>query len=81
MILEIYSFESGFRVIDKYEYGTQTEIDKVLMLRKLGGTLVGYKIYDLSMDKFMTLTLEERNNLPWKGKFDKEAYVNKGATK
>ena len=77
MILEIYSFENKLRIVDRYEYKTQVDVDKKLMLCKLAGSLVGYKIYYLSMAKFMSLTTAERNNLPYVGEFDKAAYINK----
>ena len=78
MVVEIYSFNSGFRVIDKFEYADQISLDKDLMLRKLVGTWVGHKIYDISMAEFDNLTPTERNNLDCKAVFDKSAYIGAG---
>jgi hypothetical protein len=76
--VEIYSFNSGFRLIDKFEYKNQTALDKDLVLRKLAGTWVGHKIYNMSLAEFDRLTLTQRNNLDCKAIFDKEAYIGAG---
>jgi hypothetical protein len=78
MVVEIYSFNSGFRVIDKFEYADQTALDKDLVLRKLCGTLVGYRQYDISLNEFNKLTPTQRNNLQCKAVFDKAAYIGAG---
>ena len=81
MIVEIYSYESGIRCVDKVEYSSYETWDKDLFLLKLSGTYVGYKLYDkMDMEHFNKLSITERNNLPCKAEFDKEAYINKGAT-
>ena len=76
--VEIYSYNSGIRIIDKFEYKNQTALDKDLVLRKLAGTLVGYRQYDISLAEFNKLTLTQRNNLDCKAIFDKEAYIGAG---
>ena len=76
--VEIYSYNGGFRVIDKFEYPNQTELDKDLVLRRLAGTWVGHKIYDISMAEFNRLNQTQRNNLDCKAIFDKEAYIGAG---
>ena len=76
--VEIYSFNSGFRLIDKFEYKNQTALDKDLVLRKLAGTWVGHKIYNMSLAEFDRLTPTQRNNLNCKAIFDKEAYIGAG---
>ena len=79
MVVEIYSYESGIRCIDKVEYSSIDEWEKDKLLLKLSGTWVGEKIYEISMDNFNELTETARNNLPCKADFDKEAYINHGA--
>ena len=76
--VEIYSYNGGFRVIDKFEYPNQTELDKDLVLRRLAGTWVGHKISDISMAEFNRLTPTQRNNLDCKAVFDKAAYIGAG---
>lgn len=75
MVVEMYSFEDGFRFIDKYEFSDQVSLEQALFLRRLSGKLVGYKIYEISMADFNELSLTQRNNLPCKAEFDKEAYI------
>ena len=78
MVVEIYSYESGIRCIDKVEYPNLEAWEKDLFILKLRG-IVGYKRYDkISMDSFNELTEIQRNNYPCKAEFDKEAYINKG---
>ena len=77
--VEIYSYNGGFRVIDKFEYENQTLIrQRFGMVRKLAGTWVGHKIYDISMAEFNRLTPTQRNNLDCKAVFDKAAYIGAG---
>lgn len=76
MVVEIYSFEAGLRFIDKYEYKSKYLLEAELFLRKLRGDMVGYKIYDISMKEFNSLSLTKRNNLPNRQWFDKGAYIN-----
>jgi len=45
MVVEIYSFHSGIRVIDKVEYPSDDAWEKDLFLLKLSGTHVGYRFY------------------------------------
>lgn len=80
MVVEIYSYESGIRCIDKKEYTSLEAWEKDKLLLKLSGTWVGEKIYEISMDNFNELSLTQRNNLPCKTDFDKEAYINNGET-
>ena len=81
MVVEIFSFHDGIRVVDKVEYPNLEAWEKDLFLLKFRGTHVGYKRYDeISMAQFNELTETARNNLPCKAEFDKEAYINKGAT-
>ncbi len=81
IVVEIYSYESGIRCIDKKEYSSIGEWEQDLFILKLRGTHVGYKRYDeISMAQFNELSETARNNLPCKAEFDKEAYINKGAT-
>ncbi len=77
IILELYGVESGFRTVDKYEYATIEEAEAQIMLARLSDSWVGHKIYsDITWDEFQAMPLKERNNLPWTGKFDKQAYVD-----
>jgi len=76
--VEIYSYNSGFRVIDKFEYADQTALDKDLVLRKLAGTWVGHKIYNMPISHFNSLSETARNNLQCKAVFDKAAYIGAG---
>ena len=77
LTVEIYSYESGIRCIDKKEYPSLEAWEQDLFILKLRG-LVGYRRYDkISMDSFNELTEIQRNNLPCKAEFDKEAYINK----
>lgn len=79
IVVEIYSYESGIRCIDKKEYSSIGEWEQDLFILKLRGTHVGYKRYDeISMAQFNELSETARNNLPCKAEFDKEAYINKG---
>jgi hypothetical protein len=78
MVVEIYSFHSGIRVIDKKEYSSIDEWEKDKLLLKLSGTWVGEKIYEIDMGKFNELTETQRNNLPFKEDFDRNAFINKG---
>ena len=75
----MYSFEDGFRYIDKYEFLDHKTLEAELFLRKLSGKLVGYKIYEISMAHFNELSLTERNNLDCKAVFDKGAYINESS--
>ena len=78
IVVEIYSYESGIRCIDKKEYSSIDEWEKDLFILKIRG-IVGYKRYDeISMEHFNELTETARNNYPCKAEFDKEAYINKG---
>tara|TARA_R100000951_G_C2594201_1_gene166065 strand:- start:104 stop:349 length:246 start_codon:yes stop_codon:yes gene_type:complete len=80
MVVEIYSYESGIRCIDKKEYSSIDEWEQDLFILKLSG-IVGYRRYDeIDMAQFNELTLTQRNNLPCKAEFDKEAYINNGET-
>ena len=56
MVVEIYSWESGIRCIDKKEYPSLEAWEKDKLLLKLSGTWVGEKIYEISMDNFNELT-------------------------
>jgi hypothetical protein len=76
--VEIYSYNSGIRIIDKFEYENQHSLDKDLVVRRLSGTWVGHKIYDISLAEFNRLTPTQRNNLDCKAVFDKEAYIGAG---
>ena len=79
MVVEIYSYESGIRCIDKKEYSSIDEWEKDLFLLKFRG-IVGYRRYDeMDMEHFNKLTETQRNNIPCKAEFDKEAYINHGA--
>lgn len=75
MIVEIYSYESGIRCIDKKEYPSLEAWEKDKLLLKLSGTWVGEKIYEISMDNFNELTETQRNNLPCKADFDRKAFL------
>ena len=46
LVVEIYSYESGIRCIDKKEYPSDDAWEKDLFLLKLSGTHVGYRLYD-----------------------------------
>jgi hypothetical protein len=88
MVVEIFSFHDGIRVIDKAEYSSIDEWEKDLFILKLRGTHVGYRRYDnINMAQFNELTQTQKNNTGKeyhiylsKSEFDKEAYINKGAT-
>ncbi len=75
MVVEIYSWHDGIRVIDKVEYSSLEAWEKDKLLLKLSGTWVGEKIYEISMDNFNELTETQRNNYPCKADFDREAYL------
>ena len=80
MIVEIYSYESGIRCIDKKEYSSIDEWEKDLFILKISGTHVGYRRYDeINMAQFNELSETEKNNLPCKAEFDKEAYISKNS--
>jgi hypothetical protein len=80
IVVEIYSYESGIRCIDKKEYSSIDEWEKDLFILKIRG-IVGYRRYDeISMAQFNELTEIQRNNYPCKAEFDKQAYINKGET-
>jgi hypothetical protein len=78
MVVEIFSWHDGIRVIDKAEYSSIDEWEKDKLLLKLSGTWVGEKIYEIDMAQFNELTEIQRNNYPCKAEFDKQAYINKG---
>ena len=77
MVVEIYSYESGIRCIDKMEYSDYSAWEKDWMILKFRDVWVGHKIYDISMKEFDTLSTTQRNNLDCKAVFDKEAYIQK----
>ena len=77
MVVEIYSYESGIRCIDKMEYSDYSAWEKDWMILKFRDVWVGHKIYDISMEEFDTLSTTQRNNLDCKAVFDKEAYIQK----
>lgn len=79
MVVEIYSYESGIRCIDKKEYPNLEAWEKDKLLLKLSGKWVGDKIYEISMAQFNELSETEINNLPCKADFDKQAFINNGA--
>lgn len=77
IILELYGVESGFRTVDKYEYATIEEAEAQIMLARLSDSWCGHKIYrDITWEEFQDMPLAERNELPWTGKFDKQAFVD-----
>jgi hypothetical protein len=76
MVIEVYSFLEGFRFVDKMEYSDYLQWEKDLMILKLEGRFVGYKQYDISMADFNKLSEIQRNNMPCKAVFDREAYVS-----
>lgn len=78
LTVEIYSYESGIRCIDKKEYPNLEAWEKDKLLLKLSGKWVGEKIYEISMDRFNELTETQRNNYPAKADFDRAAFINKG---
>jgi len=79
LVVEIFSFHSGIRVIDKKEYPSDDAWEKDLFLLKLSGTHVGYRLYDnINMAQFDALSETERNNLKNIAVFDKEAYIEHG---
>ena len=79
LVVEIYSYESGIRCIDKKEYSSDDAWEKDLFLLKLSGTHVGYRLYDnINMAQFNELTETQRNRLYVKAYFDRDAYINKG---
>ena len=77
LVVEIYSYESGIRCIDKKEYTSLEAWEKDKLLLKLSGKWVGEKIYEISMAQFNELTDTQRNNLPSKADFDKDSFVRK----
>ena len=77
MVVEIFSWHDGIRVIDKKEYPSLEAWEKDKLLLKLSGTWVGEKIYEISMDNFNELTETQRNNLPCKADFDRKAFLDK----
>ena len=77
MVIEIYSYESGIRCIDKMEYSDYVQWEKDWMILKFRDIWVGHKIYEISMEDFNELTETQRNNLDCKAVFDKEAYIQK----
>lgn len=74
LTVEIYSYESGIRCIDKVEYPDLEAWEKDKLLLKLRGTWVGEKIYEMDMEHFNELTETQRNNSPCKADFDRQAY-------
>ena len=79
MIVEIYSYESGIRCIDKKEYPSLEAWERDLFLLKLSGTHVGYRRYDeINMAQFDALSDNDKALL-WTNcinEFDKEAFIN-----
>jgi len=47
---------------------------------KIAGTWVGHRVFDIELDKFLTLNETEINSLPNTSKFDKHSYIH-GAKK
>ena len=78
MVIEVYSWINKQRIKEIMEYHDQLQFEKDLMLRKLSGTLVGYKIYDnMDMEHFNELSETKRNNWsPTRSDFDKDAFIN-----
>ncbi len=76
--VEIYSYNSGIRIIDKFEYENQHSLDKDLVVRRLAGTWVGHRIYNMPLSQFNKLSETQRNNLDCKAVFDKAAYIGAG---
>ena len=77
MVVEIYSYESGIRCIDKMEYSDYNQWEKDLMILKFRDVWVGHKEYDISMEEFDTLSETQRNNYPCKAVFDKDSFIRK----
>jgi hypothetical protein len=77
MVIEVYSWEDGFRYINHKEYKSYTDWEKDYMIMKFRDTWVGHKIYNISMQEFEKLTEIQRNNLDCKAVFDKEAFFRK----
>jgi len=80
MVVEEYSFEQGFRIVDKTEYHSRTQWDHKCMINILRGSHVGYKIYNCTMALFDTLSDSQRQKYLIEQKFDKHAYINKENT-
>lgn len=77
MVVEIYSYESGIRCIDKMEYSDYVQWEKDWMILKFRDVWVGHKIYDISMEEFDKLTETQRNNTKCIAHFDKDSFVRK----
>ena len=77
MVVEIYSYESGIRCIDKMEYSDYNQWEQDLMILKFRDVWVGHKEYDISMEEFDTLSETQRNNYPCKAQFDKDSFIRK----
>tara|TARA_R110002167_G_scaffold239894_2_gene445053 strand:+ start:206 stop:442 length:237 start_codon:yes stop_codon:yes gene_type:complete len=77
MVVEIYSYESGIRCIDKMEYSDYVQWEKDWMILRFRDVWVGHKIYDISMEEFDKLTETQRNNTKCIAQFDKDSFVRK----
>lgn len=73
--VEVYSYESGIRCIDKIQYPSIDAWERDHMLKKLAGTWVGHKIYKMPIADFNKLSETERNNSDCVAKFDKDAFL------
>ena len=74
MVVETFKWIQGIRVTDKKEYGKLCDLEKDLMMDKLNGSLVGYKIYNCNMKQFDAMSELQKSQAVTGQKFDKDAF-------
>ena len=74
MVVETFKWISGIRVTDKKEYSKLCDLEKDLMIGKIDGSLVGYKIYNCNMTAFNSMSQLQKSQAVTVQKFDKDAF-------
>lgn len=74
MVVETFKWIAGIRVTDKKEYAKLCDLEKDLMIGKIDGSLVGYKIYNCNMKEFDSMSQLQKSQAVTVQKFDKEAF-------
>jgi hypothetical protein len=81
MLIEIYTFKDRVRYVETKQYNKICDWEKDYLILKMTDQWAGHKIYNCTKQKFDAMTPVERANAVVAQKFDKSAYINKGAYK
>jgi len=80
MVIQIFQHINNRRTTSIKQYNSYEDYERDYLLMKIAGTWVGHRVFDIELDKFLTLNETEINSLPNTSKFDKHSYIH-GAKK